>query len=187
MVSIREKPPPKKKKKFLMNKLSLAMAALAVGTVSASAADLAARPYTKAPAPIIAAAYDWSGFYLGLNGGGAWSRKCWDIQPVHDHESLCGHAHDVAGPEGCHTASGGTVGGQVGYRWQSAAWVFGVEAQGNWANLSGSISRQNALFAGNPYRKPQPDRCDRSVHRAGRIFLEHVSALREGRRCRHTR
>ena len=40
--------------------------------------------------------------------------------------------------EGCHDATGGTVGGQVGYRWQSTAWVFGVEAQGNWANFEGS-------------------------------------------------
>ena len=29
----------------------------------------AARPYTKAP-PIVAALYDWSGFYIGINGGG---------------------------------------------------------------------------------------------------------------------
>jgi len=40
--------------------------------------------------------------------------------------------------EGCHDATGGTVGGQIGYRWQAASWVFGLEAQGNWADLSGS-------------------------------------------------
>ena len=40
--------------------------------------------------------------------------------------------------EGCHDATGGTVGGQIGYRWQAASWVFGHEAQGNWADLSGS-------------------------------------------------
>lgn len=40
--------------------------------------------------------------------------------------------------EGCHDSTGGVVGGQVGYRWQSAAWVFGLEAQGDWANLKGS-------------------------------------------------
>ena len=42
------------------------------------------------------------------------------------------------GPEGCHDATGGTVGGQVGYRWQAGTWVFGVEAQGNWADFKGS-------------------------------------------------
>jgi outer membrane immunogenic protein len=99
---------------------------------SASAADLAARPYTKAPSPVVAAAYDWSGFYIGLNGGGGWSRKCWDI--TQDFGILLNPAR----AEGCHEATGGTVGGQVGYRWQSAAWVFGVEAQGNWADFKGS-------------------------------------------------
>jgi outer membrane immunogenic protein len=87
----------------------------------AMAADLAARPYTKAP-PIVQAAYDWSGFYLGLNGGGGSSHKCWDIAGL---------------SEGCHDATGGTVGGQVGYRWQTGPVVFGVEAQGNWADFSG--------------------------------------------------
>jgi outer membrane immunogenic protein len=30
------------------------------------------------------------------------------------------------------------VGGQIGYRWQTAGWVFGLEAQGDWADLKGS-------------------------------------------------
>ena len=40
--------------------------------------------------------------------------------------------------EGCHDADGGTIGGQIGYRWQATNWVFGLEAQGNWADLNGS-------------------------------------------------
>ena len=40
--------------------------------------------------------------------------------------------------EGCHDATGGVVGGQIGYRWQSAGWVFGLEAQGDWADLKSS-------------------------------------------------
>ena len=40
------------------------------------------------------------------------------------------------------------AGGQIGYRWQSAAWVFGLEAQGNWADLTGSNASQLAFFAG---------------------------------------
>jgi outer membrane immunogenic protein len=107
-----------------MKKLLLVTASLvALGAAApAVAADLAARPYTKAP-PMVQAAYDWSGFYIGLNGGGATSRKCWDLVGV--------------GAEGCHDATGGTVGGQVGYRWQTGPVVFGLEAQGNWADLSG--------------------------------------------------
>ncbi len=41
-------------------------------------------------------------------------------------------------PLGSHDATGGTVGGQIGYRWQAGTWVFGVEAQGNWADFNGS-------------------------------------------------
>ena len=116
-----------------MKKIALAAAAVSLlFTGAASAADLAARPYTKAPPVPVVAAYDWSGFYIGVNGGGGWSRKCWDI-----YNGL-GFAVNPSVAEGCHDATGGTVGGQIGYRWQSAAWVFGLEAQGNWANFRGS-------------------------------------------------
>jgi len=45
-------------------------------TAPALAADLAARPYTKAP-PMVAAIYDWSGFYIGINGGWGTSHNTW--------------------------------------------------------------------------------------------------------------
>ena len=61
-------------KKILLGVIGLA----AVGmSAPASAADLAARPYTKAPPPMVAAVYDWTGFYIGANGGLGSSRKCW--------------------------------------------------------------------------------------------------------------
>jgi outer membrane immunogenic protein len=129
-----------------MNKFALAVFALAASAVIASAADLAPRPTTKAPPPVVAAAYDWSGFYLGANGGGAWGHKCWDANPF--TLNFFGLPLTVSGPEGCHTAGGATAGGQIGYRWQSAAWVFGLEAQGNWADLTGSNADQLAFFAG---------------------------------------
>jgi len=96
----------------------------------ASAADLGARPYTKAP-PMMAAIYDWSGFYIGANAGGGWSHNCWT------QTSGFGVALPATS-EGCHDATGAIAGGQVGYRWQSSSWVFGVEAQGDWANLRGT-------------------------------------------------
>ena len=37
---------------------------------------------------------------------------------------------------GCGSRSGGLIGGQLGYRWQASQWVFGLEAQGDWADLS---------------------------------------------------
>jgi len=118
-------------KKFLLG--TVALVALAA---PASAADMAARPYTKAPPPMIAAIYDWSGFYIGANGGWGSSRNCWNLQP----------GGLVAGPEGCHDATGGVAGGQIGYRWQAGTWVFGLEAQGDWADLKGS--NQSLLFPG---------------------------------------
>lgn len=116
-----------------MKQFALAAAALVIGTAGASAADLAARPYTKAP-PMVAAAYDWSGFYAGINGGWGSSRNSWTAVPP----------LGVIGPEGAHDADGGTVGGQIGYRWQAGTFVFGLEAQGNWADFSGG--NQSLLF-----------------------------------------
>ena len=99
-------------------------------TGAASAADLPARTYTKAP-PVAAPIYNWTGFYVGLNGGGGSSHECLTI-------ISSGGVPVFPASQGCHTATGGMAGGQVGYRWQSANWVFGVEAQGDWANLTGS-------------------------------------------------
>jgi outer membrane immunogenic protein len=116
-----------------MKKIAFAtLAASMLLSGAASAADLAARPYTKAP-PVIAPIYNWTGFYIGANAGGGWADKCWDLNT---YFSL------PLGPvgEGCHTASGATVGGQIGYRWQASNWVFGLEAQGNWADFTGSNS-----------------------------------------------
>ena len=100
-------------------------------SAAASAADLRAQPYVKAPppAPVIAPIYDWSGFYIGVNGGGGSAHTCWNfIEP----------ATGVPVDEGCHDATGGTAGGQIGYRWQVVNWMFGIEGQGNWADFSGS-------------------------------------------------
>ena len=121
-----------------MNKAFLgAMGLVAVGIAPAVAADLPARTYTKAPA-IIAAVYDWSGFYIGLNGGGASSRECYTIF------SVAGAAVNP-NSEGCHSATGAVAGGQIGYRWQASNWVFGVEGQGDWANLKGSNASLTAV------------------------------------------
>jgi outer membrane immunogenic protein len=115
-----------------MKKVLLVTASLiALGAAApAVAADLAARPYTKAP-PMVAAVYDWSGFYIGANGGWGTSRNCWTNTAV-------GGVPFAPASEGCHDADGGTIGGQVGYRWQAGNWVFGLEAQGNWADFNGS-------------------------------------------------
>jgi outer membrane immunogenic protein len=111
-------------KKFLL--ATVGLTALGLASAPATAADLAARPvYTKAP-PMMQTAYDWSGFYIGINGG--WAED-------HDHR-----LNPAGALQGSFDPNGGTVGGQVGYRWQTGPWVFGLEAQGNWADLSGSTA-----------------------------------------------
>ena len=108
-------------KKLLLGAVNLIALGLAA---PASAADLAARPYTKAP-PMVAAIYDWSGFYIGGNGGGGWTHDC--------------RTNAAGASLGCYDPSGAVAGGQVGYRWQTASWVFGLEAQGDWADIHGSV------------------------------------------------
>lgn len=98
-----------------MKKVLLASACLFALAAPASAADLAARPYTKAPiAP--AAIYNWTGFYLGIVGGGAWE--------------------DANSPR----MQGGFVGGTAGYNWQTGNVVFGIEADGAWADVNASAT-----------------------------------------------
>ena len=113
------------------------------GLGTASAADLAARPYIKAPAPVVVAMYDWSGFYIGANAGYGSSRKCFDfagfvgfpVAPIRDN---------------CLDATGALAGGQIGYNWQAGSWVFGLEAQGDWADLNGRAP--SLLFPGTTAR-----------------------------------
>jgi outer membrane immunogenic protein len=111
-------------------KLLIPLVSLATFGV-ANAADLTPRtPIYKAP--LAGSAVSWTGFYVGANGGGAWGRSCW---------TFVGTVPAVGLPapldEGCHDLSGGILGGQLGYNWQTGAMVFGVEAQGDWANLQG--------------------------------------------------
>src|SRR3569833_1369043 len=87
------------------NLLLAAVSLVALGAAApAVAADLAARPYTKAPA-MVAAIYDWSGFYIGVNGGGGSAHSTWDLVG--------------GGREGSHDAAGGAVAGQIGYAWNN--------------------------------------------------------------------
>jgi outer membrane immunogenic protein len=109
-------------KKFLLGTVGLvAMAA------PAFAADLPARTYTKAPPPVPAPIYDWTGFYIGGNAGWGEARNCWDVGVAGVFER-----------DACLSKSGGLIGGQAGYRWQMGAMVLGLEAQGDWANFRSS-------------------------------------------------
>ena len=109
-------------KKFLLGTVGLL--ALGMGA-PASAADMAVK--ARPPAPVLAPIYDWTGFYIGGNGGWGQSNSCLNFV-------MRFGIFDFA--DGCASRSGGLIGGQIGYRWQANQWVFGLEAQGDWADLS---------------------------------------------------
>jgi len=106
-----------------MKKLSIAAIGLAALSMAAPAraADMAVK--APPPAPVVPI-YNWTGFYIGANGGWGQSHGCVDFVTI---------AGTVAG--GCADRSGGLAGGQIGYRWQTNQFVLGLEAQGDWAEI----------------------------------------------------
>src|SRR6267142_16917 len=120
-----------------MKKLVLALTALAAFTGSATAADLAARPYTKAP--MMAPAYNWTGFYIF--GGGGYRRFDSNTYVT----NFPGNTPLTLGQKVGGDGYFGTVG--VGYDWQfSGSWVAGIFADGQFGSIKGSIT--DPLFAG---------------------------------------
>jgi outer membrane immunogenic protein len=110
-----------------MRRASIALFA-AVSTIAfvqiASAADMP----VKAPvykAPVVAPLYNWTGPYVGIAGGYGW-----------------GHSNQTDPPfevgDGSYALNGGILGGTLGYNWQQGPWVFGVEGDYSWADISGS-------------------------------------------------
>jgi outer membrane immunogenic protein len=114
-----------------MKKFILAMTAVAALTGSASAADLAARPYTKAPVAL--PVYNWTGFYIfGGGGGGLWAADS-NVQTFPGAVALT--RDQRLGGSGWY----GTVG--IGYDMQfSGKWVAGIFADGQFGEIRGSMS-----------------------------------------------
>jgi outer membrane immunogenic protein len=88
---------------------------------------------------------------------------------------------------GCHDATGGIAGGQIGYRWQATNWVFGVEAQGDWADLKGSNTSAIGTFGGLPFLNQTKIDSIGLFHRPSRLCLEQRALVREGRRGPYSR
>ena len=107
-----------------MKKFLLAGAALiALGVSAASAADIQRRQVMPGKAPVyVAPAYNWTGFYVGINGGGGWGRSDFSVPFASDSFNT----------------SGGLVGGTLGYNWQMGQAVFGLEGDIDWSNIRGS-------------------------------------------------
>jgi outer membrane immunogenic protein len=95
-----------------------------IGIDAAFAADLPARPYTKAPVMAVDPAYDWSGFYIGGHVGYLWGKT----RVVDD-----GVLTEPGAP------TNGVVGGVLaGYNWQRGPLVLGIEGDFGWTNAHGT-------------------------------------------------
>jgi outer membrane immunogenic protein len=108
-------------KKFLL----AGVAVLALGVAAASAADLPRRPQQMPmKAPLYTPPFTWTGAYVGVYGGGGWGRSDFSAP-------FASSGFDM---------SGAVAGGTVGYNWQLGQAVFGVEADGGWSDISGSVT-----------------------------------------------
>jgi outer membrane immunogenic protein len=96
-----------------------AMVAAAYG--HALAADL---PAPSLPAAVPAALYNWTGFYLGINGGFGTGNSNWSDGPI--------------GATGSFPTSGFLIGGTLGANYQVGEYVFGIEGDGDWTGLRGN-------------------------------------------------
>ena len=106
-------------------------ATLLLGSTAGSAADL---PMKAAPVPV--AIYDWTGFYIGVAGGGSLGTST--------HIDAATGLGDTVG----YNVKGGLVGGTLGYNWQVSSVVFGFEGDASWVGEYGSNFDDG--LAGNP-------------------------------------
>jgi len=97
-----------------------AIGALVAGP--AMAADLS----MPVKAPPIAQVFSWTGFYIGIDGGGSWGRSK--------------HVDQITGLDDApwFDVNGGLVGGTAGYNWQMGNFVLGVEGDMSWVGQNGS-------------------------------------------------
>jgi outer membrane immunogenic protein len=133
---------------------AVAGSALFTGIVTAGAADMAVK---AAPMAAPAPAFDWTGFYVGVNAGGAWSPNSsdpynglvWPAFAVLPPQApiitiFPGQFGTLAGTGG--NSSGFIGGGQIGYNWQVKQFVLGVEADGVGTDLHGSSASATRSF-----------------------------------------
>ena len=143
-----------------MRNLALAVTVLLSSAASGHAADMAVK---ARPAPVLEAAYNWSGFYVGGNVGGAWRSGGSDdysgpvfpgfivLAPVAAIPTVVPGQLDTLGGGG--NRSGVIGGGQIGYNWQADRIVFGLEADVIGSDL-GSASTTRSRTFGAPFFAP---------------------------------
>jgi outer membrane immunogenic protein len=109
------------------------IAAVAMIT-SATAADLPVK--APPPAPVMAPVWNWSGFYIGVNGGYSWGRSSRDLNFFNPLNGVT----LTTGTGGGRDLDGGVFGGQLGYNWQTGNWILGIETDAQWTGQKGSTT-----------------------------------------------
>lgn len=124
-----------------MKKIALALVAMATFAGPALAADMAVKARSMvAPAPIMT----WTGFYVGVNGGGAWmdGPSMTYVDLANTGNTTNAYAPSTVNPS---SSTNGIVGLHAGYNWQAAPnWVVGIEGDWDWTNINaGGTNRLN--------------------------------------------
>ena len=117
-----------------MKKYLLSASLLLATGASALAADLGAAPVKAPMAPMMAAAYNWTGFYIGVNGGGGWNTWADPTPAAPGINSFSG--------------SGALAGGTFGGNYQFGNVVLGLEGTYDWADIRNTQSAVLGLGAG---------------------------------------
>jgi outer membrane immunogenic protein len=112
-------------------------------TTTAFAADLPRRSMAPAPAQVYAVpVFTWSGLYVGLNAGGGFSANNGSgantfFLPAGSIVGSAGTNGVLTLPSNGNNNRSGFVGGaQIGYNWQAGSFVYGLETDIQYANLS---------------------------------------------------
>jgi outer membrane immunogenic protein len=106
--------------RFKLIGTGVAAMALLATSFSVEAADIP-RPVYKGVRSVVAY-YNWTGFYIGVNGGYAWGTSSWDF------------------PAASVKPRGWLAGGTLGYNYQVGSVVFGIEGDYDWADVRGSVA-----------------------------------------------
>ena len=128
-----------------MKKLILAASAL----ISAAALTSTANAADMTPVP---SAYDWTGFYFGLNAGVAWNNT--EIDNDINWNGSGWNPADAAvirnlGESLTDDDAVFTGGAMLGYNWQMDSFVLGVEADINYLGFDGEQDNDFSIFSGN--------------------------------------
>jgi outer membrane immunogenic protein len=119
----------------------LILQGLVLTTLAIGGPAVAADMPVKAPPPMAPPAFSWTGFYIGVNGGGAWGHSNLQTTTIFDPAGYFATsspgAIGIAGKQHIGT-SDGTFGGQLGYNYQAGAAVLGVEADIDWLRIRGT-------------------------------------------------